>query len=203
MLGERAAALQMFLRSPEFVETKVLADCSTNRKEEHPFLDVPVCCAEQESMRIGVISDTHDFLDPRVAKLFEGVEHILHGGDIGSPMLLSELQSIAPVAAVLGNTDSDLPGVRETETVTLAGKKFLLHHIIRPGVGSPRVAEKLRAFEPDVLVFGHTHKPFAEQFGPTLYFNPGYAGKQRFDLERSLALMEIKGSEISWRFVKL
>jgi uncharacterized protein len=154
-------------------------------------------------MLIGVISDTHDYLDPRVAKIFSVVQHILHGGDIGSPLIIAELETIAPLTAVLGNTDSDLPGVRETECVTLDGRKFLLHHIIRPGVGSPRVAERLRAECPDVVVFGHTHKPFAEQCGETLYFNPGYAGRQRFELERSVALMEIEGGKISYRFVKL
>ena len=56
-------------------------------------------------MRIGVISDTHDLLDPRVPELFAGVEHILHGGDVGLPWLMLKLDEIAPVTAVLGNTD--------------------------------------------------------------------------------------------------
>ncbi|HVV72662.1 MAG TPA: metallophosphoesterase family protein, partial [Verrucomicrobiae bacterium] len=56
-------------------------------------------------MRIGVISDTHNYLDPRVAEIFRGVEHILHGGDIGLPSILLELERIAPVTAVQGNTD--------------------------------------------------------------------------------------------------
>ena len=55
-------------------------------------------------MRIGVISDTHNYLDPKVHKLFEGVEHILHAGDIGLPSILLELQEIAPVTAVSGRS---------------------------------------------------------------------------------------------------
>ena len=79
-------------------------------------------------MKIGVISDTHNFLDPN-PKLFSGVEHILHGGDVGLPRIIMELEQIAPVTAVLGNTDSDTQ-LRETEVVELAGRKFLIHHIV-------------------------------------------------------------------------
>jgi putative phosphoesterase len=153
-------------------------------------------------MKLGLISDTHNFLDPRVPKIFEGVDHILHAGDVGRPWLLVELEQIAPVTAVTGNTDEALP-LRETELVNLGGKKFLVHHIVTPGEGSPRIAQKLRSEMPDVVLFGHTHKPFAQQFGPTLFFNPGYAGKQRFELPRSVALMELKGGSVCYRFVAL
>src|SRR6185295_5205591 len=105
-------------------------------------------------MKIGLISDTHNYLDPRIEEIFAGVEHILHAGDVGLPLLIAELEQIAPVTAVTGNTDEALP-IRETEMVTLAGKKFLLHHIVTPGVGSPRIAERLKAEAPDVVMFGH------------------------------------------------
>ncbi len=82
-------------------------------------------------MKIGVISDTHNFLDPKVADLFAGVEHILHAGDVGNWPILSELETIAPVTAVYGNTDMGLP-LKETEVVELAGWKFLVHHIVNP-----------------------------------------------------------------------
>ena len=153
-------------------------------------------------MKLGLISDTHNYLDPRVPRIFEGVDHILHAGDVGLPLIIVELEQIAPVTAVVGNTDEGLP-LRETELVTLAGKKFLLHHIVTPGEGSPRIVVKLKTEVPDVVMFGHTHKPFAQQFGRTLFFNPGYAGKQRFDLPRSIAIMEICDGEISHRFVPL
>jgi uncharacterized protein len=153
-------------------------------------------------MKLGLISDTHNYLDPRVPKIFSGVDHILHAGDVGLPMLIAELEEIAPVTAVVGNTDEGLP-LRETEVVVLGGKRFLLHHIVTPGAAPAHIAEKLQNETPDVVMFGHTHKPFAQQFGRTLYFNPGYAGKQRFDLERSVALMQINGGEISYQFVSL
>ena len=153
-------------------------------------------------MKIGLISDTHNYLDPRVPKIFEGVEHILHAGDVGLPLIIVELEQIAPVTAVVGNTDEGL-SLRETELVTFAGKKFLLHHIVTPGESPSRIAAKMTSEMPDVVMFGHTHKPFAQQFGRTLYFNPGYAGKQRFDLPRTVALMEIRDGELSHEFVPL
>ena len=56
-------------------------------------------------MRIAVLSDTHNFLDRQIPKLFAGVDHILHGGDIGMPIIVLELEQIAPVTAV-GGTDT-------------------------------------------------------------------------------------------------
>jgi uncharacterized protein len=153
-------------------------------------------------MKLGLISDTHNYLDPQVPKIFAGVDHILHAGDVGLPIIIMELEQIAPVTAVFGNTDVGLT-LRETELVTLGGKKFLVHHIVTPGLGSPRIDQRLRTESPDVVMFGHTHKPYAQQVDQTLFFNPGYAGKQRFDLPRTVALMELNGSEITYRFVPL
>ena len=55
--------------------------------------------------RIAVLSDTHNYFDPRLPRLFAGVDHILHGGDIGLPAIILALEQIAPVTAVAGNTD--------------------------------------------------------------------------------------------------
>ena len=155
-------------------------------------------------MKLGLISDTHNYLDPRVPKIFDGVDHILHAGDVGQPMLLVELEQIAPVTAVLGNTDEGMGlSLRLIERIALGGKQFLIHHIVTPGAGPAHIPGPPRQEAPDVVMFGHTHKPFAQQFGRTLFFNPGYAGRQRFDLERSVALMEISPEGISHRFVKL
>lgn len=140
-------------------------------------------------MRIGVISDTHDLLDPQVAELFSGVEHILHGGDVGLPWLILKLEQIAPVTAVLGNTDVGIQ-LRETEIVQLDGKKFLLHHIVNPHAPQENLAARIAREKPDVVIFGHTHKPFCETINGILYLNPGYAGRQRFNLPRTLAILE-------------
>ena len=142
-------------------------------------------------MRIGVISDTHDLLDPQVLDLFAGVEHILHGGDVGLPWLVLKLEEIAPVTAVLGNTDVGT-SLRETEVVQLDGRKFLLHHIVNPHAPDDHLAARIDREKPDVVIFGHTHKPFCETINGILYLNPGYAGRQRFNLPRSLAILETK-----------
>jgi putative phosphoesterase len=147
-------------------------------------------------MRIGVISDTHNFLDPKVAKLFEGVDHILHAGDVGSAKILHELEQIAPVTAVLGNTDGPELTVRETEVVELAGRKFLVHHIADPRAPSEVLEGGLRREQPQVVVFGHTHKPFCETIGTTLFFNPGYAGKSRFGMPRSVAILHCEEDRV-------
>lgn len=140
-------------------------------------------------MKLGIISDTHDFLDPRIAEIFSGVDHILHGGDVGSHTLLLELETIAPVTAVLGNTDGGL-SLNLTEVAKIGGHKFLVHHIVNPHALSEELKVRIARERPDVVVFGHTHKPFNEVIGGVLFLNPGYAGKQRFALERSVAILD-------------
>jgi uncharacterized protein len=142
-------------------------------------------------MRIGVISDTHDLLDPQVPALFTGVEHILHGGDVGLPWLGLKLEEIAPVTAVLGNTDVGI-SLRETEVVQLDGRKFLLHHIVNPHAPHSQLAARIAREKPDVIIFGHTHKPFCQTIDGILYLNPGYAGRQRFKLPRTVAILQTK-----------
>lgn len=139
-------------------------------------------------MKIGVISDTHNFFDPKIPDIFDGVDHILHGGDIGQSRIILDLESIAPVTAVIGNTDADLH-YRETEVIVLANRKFLVHHIVDIHRPSEVLANRLARENPDVVIFGHTHKPFNEVIEGTLYFNPGYAGKQRFALPRTCAIL--------------
>lgn len=153
-------------------------------------------------MKIGVISDTHSFLDPQVPKLFAGVDHILHGGDVGPYSLLQELEAIAPVTAVLGNTDTWLQ-LKLTETIELGGQRFLVQHIVNPHHLADDLKARLTEYRPDVVVFGHTHKAFNGRVGGTLFFNPGYAGKQRFDLERSVAVLHCDGKRIQPEFKPL
>ena len=154
-------------------------------------------------MKIGVISDTHNFLDPKVPDLLAGVDHILHGGDIGQNRLILELEAIAPVTAVLGNTDDAGLPFKQTEVVELAGQKFLVHHIINPRSLEESIARRIEREKPSVVVFGHTHKPFNETINGTLYFNPGYAGNSRFGMERSLAILRWDGKKLRPEYLKL
>jgi putative phosphoesterase len=153
-------------------------------------------------VKIGVISDTHDFFDPQIPRLFEGVEHILHAGDVGTPFIPFQLEQIAPVTAVLGNTDTFLT-LKETEVVELSARKFLVHHIVNPHELTDGLKNRIVRTRPAVVVFGHTHKPFCERFGETLFFNPGYAGRSRFGMERSVAILHCDEKEIRPEFLKL
>ena len=153
-------------------------------------------------MTLGILSDTHGLFDPKIPALFDGVEHILHGGDVGSGEIIVQLENIAPVTAVLGNNDAGLD-LRETEVLGLDGRKFLVHHIVDVRHPADGFRQRLAREAPDVVVFGHTHKPHAEQLGRTLYFNPGYAGPRRFKLDRSVALLRIDGADLRWEFKSL
>lgn len=153
-------------------------------------------------MKIGVISDTHGFLDPKILKLFAGVEFILHAGDVGDPYIPFELGQIAPVRAVLGNTDIGLT-LALTEVVELAARKFLIHHIVNPHAPSDKLRAKLAREKPNVVVFGHTHKRFCELVNGILFFNPGYSGKPKLGTERSVAILHVDEKEIRPEFVMI
>jgi putative phosphoesterase len=149
-----------------------------------------------------VISDTHGHLDPTGREFFAGVEHILHGVDIGYPSIILELEEIAPVTAVKGNNDSMLD-FRDTELVQVGNRRFLVHHIVDPNEPTDAIKRRIIRNNPDVVVFGHTHKPFCQTIGRTLYFNPGYAGKPRFGLERTIAILHCDAEGITAEFVPL
>jgi putative phosphoesterase len=153
-------------------------------------------------MKIGVISDTHNFLDPKIHELFAGVNRILHAGDIGNATIISELEEIAPVTVVYGNTDMNLP-FKETEIIELAARKFLIHHIVNPHASGERVKERIARERPDAVIFGHTHRTFCETIGGVLYFNPGSAGKPKFGLGRIVAILRCDAKEIRHEFIPL
>jgi len=155
------------------------------------------------TFRIGVISDTHNYFDPRLPQLFAGVDHILHGGDIGRPGIILALEQIAPVTAVSGNTDDPGFRYRVTEVVELAGRKVLVHHIVNPLSLADPIRARVAQERPDVVVFGHTHKPFCQTVGDTLFFNPGYAGQSRFGLERTAAILHCGDKGIRAEYLPL
>ena len=145
-------------------------------------------------MRLGIIADTHGLLRPEVFRAFEGVDHILHAGDVGPPDLLVELGAIAPVTAVYGNTDglelrTVLPDVA---TVELDGFTVVVTHGDR--FGSPTPAKLHAAFpNAEILVFGHTHRPLLTLVDVVVtVMNPGGAGPKRFGLPPSVGIMELE-----------
>lgn len=153
-------------------------------------------------MKLGLISDTHGYLDPRVEKIFAGVDHILHAGDIGPDLIIAQLEAIAPVTAVLGNNDCS-PCFPLTQVVTLGGRKFLVHHIVTPRELHSDLKVRLANERPDAVVFGHSHKPFHEIIGGVRFLNPGYAGKPRFNQPRSVAILEMDARSLRPRFIEL
>ena len=145
-------------------------------------------------MRLGVISDTHGLLRAEVLEVFEGVDHILHGGDVGDWDVMVELQALAPVTAVHGNVDdleirAKLPQVAEVE---LDGFRIVVTH--GDQLGSPTPAKLHEAFpDAEIIVYGHTHKPLLELVDKTVtVMNPGGAGAPRFGLPPSVGIMELE-----------
>src|SRR5215467_7285186 len=145
-------------------------------------------------MRLGIISDTHGQLRPEVFDVFAEVDHILHGGDVGSWQIMIELQAVAPVTAVFGNTDG--PEVRhklpQVATVELDGFEVVVTH--GDQLGAPTPAKLHAAFpEAEIIVYGHTHKPLLELVDRTVtVVNPGSAGPRRFDLPTTVAILELE-----------
>jgi uncharacterized protein len=143
-------------------------------------------------MRIGLISDTHGMLRPQVFDLLNGVDRILHAGDVGPAEILVELEAIAPVTAVWGNTDRfDIrERARGMESLELAGRRIALLHGHQLGSPTP---EALRRANPDaqIIVYGHTHRPLVEEEDGVLVVNPGAAGAARFAIPPSVAILSL------------
>jgi len=140
------------------------------------------------------MSDTHGMLRPQVFDVFRDVDHILHGGDIGAWDLIVELQALAPVTAVYGNTDSleirsKVPQVAEIE---LEGFPIVVTH--GDQFGSPNPAKLRDAFpQAEIIIFGHSHKPLLELVDKTVtVMNPGGAGAPRFGIPPSVGILELE-----------
>jgi uncharacterized protein len=145
-------------------------------------------------MRLGVIADTHGLLRPEVFRAFEQVDHIVHAGDIGSLDLLTELEALAPVTAVYGNTDGPearqrLPQVAHLQ---LEGFDIVMTHGDQLGTPTP---EGLNAAFPDaqIIIYGHTHRPLLTVVDVVVtVMNPGGAGHRRFGLPPSVGVLELE-----------
>jgi uncharacterized protein len=145
-------------------------------------------------MRLGVIADTHGLLRPEVFRAFAAVDHIVHAGDLGPLDLLTELEALAPVTAVYGNTDGDdvrrrLPQVASVE---LEGFDVVVTH--GDQLGSPTPEGLNAAFpEAQIIIFGHTHRPLLTQVDVVVtVMNPGGAGHRRFGLQPSVGILELE-----------
>ena len=152
-------------------------------------------------MLVGLIADTHGLLRDEVAEAFDGVECILHAGDVGSRDVLDGLERLAPVTAVRGNVDVglDLPAMARLE---LAGVRVVVVHGDRLGSRTP---EKVAEAHPgaDLVVFGHSHRPLVRHVGSVLVVNPGSAGRGRFRDPVSVARAELHDGQATVTLVPL
>jgi uncharacterized protein len=148
---------------------------------------------------IGVISDTHGLLRPEALTALEGVEIIIHAGDIGNVRLLRKLERLAPVAAVRGNTDrGDWAGVLpQTRVVEVGGVHlYVLHELFCLDLDP--AAASLAA-----VIYGHSHHPHMERQNGVLFLNPGSAGPRRFTLPVTLARIKLQGDCLHPELVEL
>ena len=151
-----------------------------------------------KSLKIGLISDTHNLVRPQAIRALVGVDHILHAGDIGGEEVLAQLGALAKVTACAGNNDGWRCGpAGKTARVTLDGLRFLLVHI------RDDAEEQLKREPADVVVFGHSHRPLDEHDGGIWWFNPGSAGPRRFSLPVCVGLFERVRGEWRARHVPL
>jgi len=137
---------------------------------------------------IGLISDTHGLVRAAVFDALAGVALILHAGDVGEGVL-EELEAIAPVRAVYGNTDPIDPRLDAAIEMTLGGVSIHVSH--GHELGRPTPERLLGAYAADVIVYGHTHRQLVSRAEGRLVVNPGAAGHRRFDLEPSCARLTI------------
>ena len=153
-------------------------------------------------MKLGIISDTHGTVPAAVHDALAGVNHILHAGDVGPVDTITELEAIAPVTAVRGNTDFaiDLP---ETRLVEFGGNKFLIHHIVDFPVPSQTVRALLAEEQPQIVIFGHTHMPCNERLDGVLYLNPGSPATPRGGAPASVAIVEFENDTPRARHITL
>jgi len=148
---------------------------------------------------IGVIADTHGLVRPEALAALEGVERILHAGDVGGPEVLDALGAVAPTVAVRGNNDrGDWAEALPQSAVTEVGDVlvYMLHEL--PHLDLDPAAAGFAA-----VVSGHSHRPAAEQREGVLYLNPGSAGPRRFTLPVAVARLHVAGTTIEHEIVEL
>ena len=150
-------------------------------------------------MKVGVISDTHGLLRPEAVTALQGVDHLLHAGDVGDAAILAQLSTIAPVTAIRGNIDrsGECAQLPATELVELGGVTFYMLHDVKELDLDPRSAEI------GVVVSGHSHKPAMERRKGVLFLNPGSAGPRRFSLPITVAIVTVENGAAQAEIVEL
>ena len=150
---------------------------------------------------VGLISDTHGLVRPSVFDALEGVDLILHAGDVGAGVL-DELRVIAPIRAVSGNTDPPGdPDLSPSLDLEIEGVRIHVSH--GHELGSPTPEKLLATYSADVIVYGHTHKQLVVHADGRWVVNPGAAGQRRFKLQPSVGKLRIEAGAIGIEIVEL
>jgi len=146
---------------------------------------------------VGVISDTHGLLRPEVLPAFDGVDLILHAGDIGDAEVLENLKAIAPVFAVRGNNDREswAESIPETRIVPIGDIRVYMIHDVKVMDNTPSRCQ--------AVVAGHSHRPLIERREGILFLNPGSAGPRRFKLPICVARLTVRGSAVTAKLIEL
>ena len=151
------------------------------------------------SLKIGVISDTHGLLRPEAVAALSGSDFIIHSGDIDEPDILENLSELAPVTAVRGNVDhGSWARTLPTSAVLQAGgiSIYIIHNLLELDL-------KPEAAGFAAVISGHTHVPKQENRNGVLYFNPGSAGPRRFQLPVSVGLLAVHDAKLVGKIVEL
>ena len=142
-------------------------------------------------MRIGLLSDTHSYLDPKVFQYFEECDEIWHAGDIGQMDVVDQLEEFRPLRAVFGNIDDREMRLRfpEDDRFDCEGVDVWMTHIGGyPGRYSSRVREEIRKNPPKLFICGHSHilKVMPDKKLGLLHINPGACGNHGFHKVRTI-----------------
>lgn len=151
--------------------------------------------------RIGLISDTHGFLDEAVFLHFKDCDEIWHAGDFGDAALAEKLNAFKPLKGVYGNIDGqDIRGKYPEQLVFMCESvKVMMRHIGgAPPRYNPETRKQLTEHHPLLFISGHSHilKVMYDQQQQCLHINPGAAGKQGWHKVRTLVRFVIDGKDI-------
>ncbi|HLT74804.1 MAG TPA: metallophosphoesterase family protein [Ohtaekwangia sp.] len=154
-------------------------------------------------MRIGLLSDTHGYLDPRIGEYFKNCDEIWHAGDIGEIAVLQQLEQLKPVRAVFGNIDDRAMQNRLPEDLrfTCEGVDVFMTHIGgTPPRYNPRVKRILTQSAPQLFICGHSHILKVGRdaaFRDMLFLNPGAAGNHGFHTIKTIVRLTLSQGAVS------
>ena len=151
--------------------------------------------------RIGLISDTHYFLDEAVFEHFKNCDEVWHGGDFGNAEIAEKLTAFRPLTGVYGNIDGpDVRSVYPEQLVFMCeGVKVMMRHIGGyPPKYNPETKKEIMLHQPQLFISGHSHilKVMYDEKLKCLHMNPGAAGKQGWHKVRTLIRFAIDGKDI-------